>query len=195
MNPIIIPNFSRRSEFIQMLNERGAKLGVEVGTDHGKYAQQLLEGIPGLKLYCIDPWIAYTEGAEHHSQEEVDKIYKEAKDRLLERTSNGDLQRYSCSIIRDTSMQALQDFSDNSLDFVFIDGNHSYDYVLEDITEWTKKVKPGGIVSGHDYKVDPENNYGVIEAIQKYVKDNHIAPWFVFQKRGLVDCFMFIKQP
>src|SRR6266496_4362330 len=152
MQPILIPNFSRRNEFIQMLREREAKLGVEVGTDHGVYAKQLCEGIPELFLYCIDPWTAYIEGNE------------------------------------------VKYFNDNSLDFVFIDGNHSYDYVLEDITEWTKKVKPGGIIAGHDYKLDAINKYGVIEAVNKYVKDNHIAPWFIMQKRGFVDCWCFFKQ-
>lgn len=188
MSPIIIPNFSRRKEFIQMLKERGAKFGIEVGTDRGQYAQQLLAGIPTLRLYCVDPWVAYTEGNNVHSQEEVDQIFAEAQERLA------GYDRERCEIFRGTSMDALRYMPDNFLDFAFIDGNHSYKNVLEDITEWTKKVKPGGIVCGHDYKVDPVNNYGVIEAVQKYVEDNHISPLFILQKRGLVDCFMFFKQ-
>lgn len=185
MNPIIIPNFSRRKEFIQMLAERGAKYGAEIGTDHGKYAQQLLAGIPGLNLICVDPWTAYTEGDQVHTQEEMDQIYREAQERV---------KGFECWFYRETSMKAVTDIKDNSLDFVFIDGNHEFSFVYEDIVEWTKKVKPGGIVAGHDYKVDPVNKYGVIEAVQKYIKENNISPWFVFQKRGLVDCWMFIKQ-
>ena len=168
-----------------MLNERGAKLGYEIGTDHGKYAQQLCEGIPGLNLFCVDPYLPYIEGEENHTQEEVNQIYQEAKTRL---------ESYSVHILRQTSMQAAKGIISNQLDFVFIDGNHEYSYVLEDITERTKKVKPGGIVAGHDYKEDPVRKYGVIEAVKKYTKDNHIAPWFILQKRGLVDCWMFIKQ-
>lgn len=185
MNPITINHFGRRKEFIQMLKERGAKIGAEIGTDHGQYAQQLCDGIPGLTLYCIDPWVAYTEGDEIHSQEEVDKIKAEA----IERLGN-----HEAVILPTTSMEAVSNFSNDILDFVFIDGNHDYEHVLEDITEWTKKVKPGGIVAGHDYKVDPVNNYGVIEAIQQYTKDNHIAPWFILHAGGtFVDCWMFIK--
>lgn len=185
MKPIIIPNFSRRNEFIQILRERGAKFGVEVGTDRGVYARQLCEGIPSLRLICIDPWKAYTEGKDIKTQEDVDKIYQEAKSKL---------KNYNAELTRRTSREAVDHFADDSLDFVFIDGNHDYEHVLEDITEWTKKVKPGGIVAGHDYKVDLVNNYGVIEAVNKYVEDNHIAPLFILQKRGLVDCWMFIKQ-
>ena len=69
-------------------------------------------------------------------------------------------------------------------------------FVLEDIEKWSKKVKPGGIIAGHDYKVDPVNNYGVIEAVQKYTKDNNINPWFILHAGGsFVDCWMYIKQP
>ena len=187
MEPIIINHFSRRKEFIQMLAERGAKSGVEVGTDHGQYAQQLCEGIPGLHLTCVDPWVAYTEGKEVHTQEEVDQIYREAVDRL---------RPYNVDTDPRTSMQAVESIEDNSLDFVFIDGNHSYEFVKEDIREWYKKVKPGGIIAGHDYKIDPENDYGVIEAVGEYVKENNISPLFEFRGGGrLVPCWMFFKQP
>lgn len=185
MNPIIINHFSRRKEFIQMLKERGAKVGAEIGTDHGKYAQQLCEGIPGLMLFCIDPYVAYTEGTEVHNQEEVDQIFNAAHVRL---------EPYECIFRKVTSMEAAKDALDNNLDFVFIDGNHEFEHCYEDIVEWTKKVKPGGIIAGHDYKVDPTRKYGVIEAVQKYTKENNISPWFILHAGGkLVDCWMFIK--
>lgn len=187
MNPIIIDNFSRRKEFIQMLAERGAKYGAEIGTDHGQYAQQLCKGIPGLKLYCIDPWTPYTEGDEVHDEANVEEIYQQAKSRLAP---------YNCQIIRDTSMNAVKNCADNSFDFVFVDGNHEYKYVKEDITEWYKKVKPGGIIAGHDYKEDPTRSYGVIQAVKEFTQENHISPWFVFKGGGrLVPCWMIIKQP
>lgn len=186
MNPIVINHFSRRRELIEMLKERGIKKGAEIGVDHGKYAEQLLRGIPGLQLLCIDPWLPYTEGTEVHDQENISAIYHEAHERLTPLNAN---------VLRATSMEAVQYIDNNSLDFIFIDGNHSYSYVLEDITEWYKKLKPGGIMVGHDYKEDKVNDYGVIEAVQKYTTDNHITPWFVLHAGGsLVDCWMFIKQ-
>jgi len=185
LNPITLNHFGRRTAFIQMLKDRGAKIGVEIGTDRGKYAQELCEGIPGLILYCVDPWIPYKEGNQVHDQAEVDKIYEKAKGRLV---------KYNCRILKKTSIEAVDIFQDGMLDFVFIDGNHEYNHVLEDITQWTKKVKPGGIVAGHDYTENKECNYGVIEAVNKYTEDNHINPWFILHGGGqLTDCWMFIR--
>lgn len=53
-----------------------------------------------------------------------------------------------------TSVDAAKLFDDKSLDFVFIDANHKYDYVSADIAAWFPKVKSGGIISGHDYNAD-----------------------------------------
>ncbi len=183
---LTIDHFSRRKELIQMLKERGVKRGVEVGTDHGQYAEQICKAIPDLKLTCVDPWVPYTEGAEVHDQPEMDKIYKEAQDRLT---------KYDTRFMKMTSMEAVKSIPDNWLDFVFIDGNHDTYHVFEDITEWTKKVKPGGIVCGHDYKEDQGRNYGVIEAVDRYVEDNNVSPLFVLKGGGnFSPCWLFFKQ-
>lgn len=185
MKPITIDNFGRRTALIQLFNDLEFKIGVEIGTDHGDFARNLIAGIPDLKLTCIDPWVAYTEGEDVKSQQDVDEIYEYAKRKLAP---------YDCRIIRETSMEAIKYFVPNSVDFVFIDGNHEYDYVLEDITAWEKIVKSGGIICGHDYKEDPVNKYGVIGAVRKYTTDNKIWPWFVLHAGGrLVDCWMWRK--
>jgi hypothetical protein len=54
-------------------------------------------------------------------------------------------------IVKKFSMDALEDFEDESLDFVYIDANHEWPYVTNDIYYWSQKVRSGGIVSGHDY--------------------------------------------
>src|SRR3990167_9603367 len=87
-----------------------------------------------------------------------------------------------CTILRETSMGALKYFADDSLDFVFVDGNHEYEEVYKDITEWTKKVKKGGIMVGHDYIKDDFRKYGIIEAVNQYVEENNIAPLYILEK-------------
>lgn len=63
------------------------------------------------------------------------------------------LKGYDYTIINKLSMDALNDFEDNSLDFVYIDGNHTLPYIAADIFGWERKVRKGGIISGHDYAV------------------------------------------
>ena len=100
-------------------------------------------------MYAIDPWIGYEgSGRTEQKQEEQDKSFEIAKETLAP---------YDCTIIRKTSMDALEDFKDGELDFVYLDGDHRFRQVAEDIVEWEKKVRKGGVVSGHDYwNTNPE---------------------------------------
>ena len=98
-------------------------------------------------------------------------------------------------------MEAVKQFKDGSLDFVYIDGNHTFEYVINDIAEWSKKVRKGGIISGHDYWNSSEgfgNNHlnldlfiknltpqekieicQVKDAVDMWTYTNKIKMWFV----------------
>ena len=116
-------------------------IGVEIGTHKGQYSEVLCSANPKLKLYCIDPWGEYLN-MPHVMQNKQDELYQEAVTRL---------EPYNVEILRKKSMEALKDFVDRSLDFVYIDANHDFPFVYEDITEWAKKVKSGGIIACHDF--------------------------------------------
>ena len=84
-------------------------------------------------------------------------------------------------------------FNDGYLDFVFIDSNHDYKYVKEDIKEWSKKVRKGGIVSGHEYVNGFHGiTYGVKQAVNEWVKKNKISPLFILKKDGC-PTWMYVK--
>lgn len=176
---------SRRTGLLDLFKEKGFKIGVEVGTDRAGYAKNILERMPGVELYTIDPYLPYNEGDEVKDTLKMIEIENEARS-VLSKFPNS-------TLIVDTSMNVVKAFHDNSLDFVFIDGNHEYEYVYEDIVEWTKKLKPGGIIAGHDYKEDADKKYGVIEAVNRYVEENNIDPLYLLKKGGFVTCWMFIK--
>jgi len=76
------------------------------------------------------------------------------------------LAPYKTTIVRKLSTDAAMDFGDESLDFVYIDADHSYNAVKEDIAAWAPKVRRGGIVAGHDYYYTRAGNIGVIAAVQ-----------------------------
>src|SRR4029078_12029070 len=115
--------------------------GAEIGVDKGAFSQEFCEA--GLTLHAIDPWKYDDDYQDSRSQERLDFLYGHTK-RILAPYPD-------CTIIRKTSMEAVKDFKDESLDFVYIDGNHQLRYVIEDLVEWSKKIRSGGIISGHDY--------------------------------------------
>ena len=73
--------------------------------------------------------------------------------------------------MRKSCIDALIDFEDESLDMIFIDANHSFDRVKEDIENWSKKVRKGGIVSGHDY--NHPNFPGVTVVVNDWTQKNN----------------------
>src|SRR3990167_7957487 len=140
--PIEIPNVSRL-DIVRWIRELDFKVGAEIGVAQGEFSKLIVVGNEQVKLYGVDPWEPYRGYKDYIKPESFDNLYAEAKSRLQY------FKRFE--FVRKYSMDAVKDFEDNSLDFVYIDANHEYEYVKQDITEWAKKVKSGGIVSGHDY--------------------------------------------
>jgi len=78
------------------------------------------------------------------------------------------------TILRKDSVEAAGDVEDGSLDFVFIDADHSYEGALADIRAWVPKVREGGIVCGHDFDVPEYPMWGVRRAMKDYGMDRAI---------------------
>lgn len=170
--PIEIPN-ANRDDLAKLFSELGFKIGAEVGVERGVYSERICQSNPGVKLYCVDSWKIYDECPEYHDQDLLDKYYNEAKDRLAP---------YNCIFVKKSSLDAVKNLAPGSLDFVYIDANHKFDYTMNDIIEWSKIIKPGGILSGHDYvprSMYHKTSYGVIEATNAYAAAHQIRPWFV----------------
>lgn len=154
-----------RNHLAELLSELEFNKGAEIGVRRGRFSMLLCKNNPKLELYCVDPWDAYDR---RYNVERQNRIYAEAVKNLTP---------YNAKIIRKTSMDALEDFKDESLDFVFIDGNHEFDYVCPDIIFWSQKVKRCGIVMVHDYY-----NFGwsgIVQAVDAYTRCHHIDPWYV----------------
>ena len=149
-----------RIELARYFAELGFKKGAEIGVLGGYYSHVLLETIPDLNLLSIDPWSKYA------------RVYPDAV-KLLSPYPNS-------TILRATSLDVVKMITDESLDFVYIDGDHHYEPSKNDIKEWTKKVRMGGIVAGDDYLVG-QKSAGVVLAIDEYAKINNLllinTPW------------------
>lgn len=182
--PIEIHDVTRES-FAEVLGELGFKVGAEIGVAQGNHARILCEAIPGLKLYCVDIWDRYKGYREYTNR--IKKYYKEAQERLAP---------YDCVFIKKFSMDAIKDFEDRSLDFVYIDGAHDFFHIAEDL-KWAKKVRYGGIVFGHDYKRrrGGEGKYivHVKSVVQAFCYEFKIDPWYHL-KVPRQDSWMFVRQ-
>lgn len=188
-SPILL-NIGRFKDVPRLFKELGFKVGAEIGVFDGSYSRYLLRYCPGLKLYAIDAWESY-EGYNDYSAKRIDQAYETAKTLLSE---------YDCVIMRGRSddKKILDQIPDESLDFVFIDGNHMYEFVVADIAAWSKKVRKGGIVYGHDFDDYTDNpkrweEMTVIPAVEGWVRAHKISPWFVTIKNSN-KCWMYVKQ-
>ena len=152
-----------RLDLAKYFNELGFKVGAEVGVFDGYFSEELCKAIPGLKLFSIDGWQIYGGYRNTSYQKMLDGAYEITKKRL---------KPYNAEVIKKFSLDAIKDFEDESLDFVYLDGNHEYEYVKQDIEAWTPKVKKGGIVSGHDYYESKSGRLGVIKAIDEYITEH-----------------------
>ena len=176
--PIFIDETGRWRGLVHLFRIADYTVGAEIGVERGVYAERLCQQLPKLKLYAIDPWAAYKGYREHVSQPKLDNFYEITKKKLAS---------YNCEIIRKFSMAAVEDFEDESLDFVYIDGNHDFKNVANDIVEWEKKVRAGGIVSGHDFRRQKRRvkyTCHVKDVVQAYTYAYGIRPWFVFRGGG-----------
>lgn len=162
------PLLPDRVELGELLNRRGL-LGcaVEVGVKRGEFSAELLGSWRGRHLISVDPWsttdpddyvdVANVEQAEH------DAFLRETTERLAPFSGRS-------TIWRQTGDEAAERIPHHSLDLVYLDARHDRESVARDLDAWTDKVRPGGVIAGHDYLdgVLPEGDFGVRSAVDEH---------------------------
>ena len=171
---------SRWGEMPVLFRALGFTKGVEVGVYRGRFTKALSMLNPELKLIGVDAWTVYKNYKDFTPDDLEEGAYEEARARTA---------GLNVSLINALSMDAVKRFPDESLDFVFIDANHDYEFVVEDIAAWSKKVRKGGIVCGHDYVEG--RGFGVIEAVNGWCHSHRIKPLFLW--RDKCPSWMYVK--
>ena len=192
--PIEIPEIGRYG-LAELFRELNFKVGAEIGVFDGEYSEVLCKANPEAKLYSIDPWATHSDYTAFIKEDTFKNAYAKAQERL---------SKYNCEMIKKLSLDAVKDFADESLDYVFIDGDHSFQACTNDIVEWSKKVKMGGIISGHDYiKHRPRSIIHVYEVVNGYTQAYRIHPWFLLAAKAVINgvvkpeerTFLWVKAP
>jgi predicted O-methyltransferase YrrM len=138
----------------------GARV-VEVGSWKGRSTVVLADGlrdVEGARLFAVDTFAGDAEIAADYGRVEG----REIEDEFRRNTAGIDF----LEVVVADSREGAGHFEDESIDWVFIDADHSYPSVRADIAAWAPKVRPGGLLSGHDY-----GRSGVTDAVRRVFAD------------------------
>lgn len=174
ISPVRIRSLDRK-RLVRLFGEHGLNRGAEIGVDRGRFSEYMLKYNPEMSLVLVDPWRWKLRG-ESRYQSTVRRMEPFAE---------------RATIIRADSFDAVHDVPDESLDFVYIDGDHTFDYVMTDIIWWSKKVRMGGVVAGHDYYRFRRG--GVVPAVDIYTQQHQIDKWFLTDER--TPSWFWVREP
>lgn len=167
-----------RAEGLLRLLETKNPVGVEVGVREAYYARNLLSCCNGLHLYCVDVWGDFTENQFSRYKASGDNIQNASPIKGMRQLSEAAarLENFAgrVNIIQLSSQRASKLFSEE-LDFVYLDADHTYEGVVEDIKHWWPCIKRGGLLSGHDYGYNRiDTDFGVKEAVDEFANNNKL---------------------
>jgi SAM-dependent methyltransferase len=129
---------------------------VELGVANGDFSRQIITHLQPSFLALVDLW-----DSDRYSE----KMYQAVSEHFKNEPC------CDVKIYRTSSIDACQQFEDGSLDFVYIDTTHSYSTTKSELQLYSKKLKPGGILAGHDFSQgnwSKRSRYGVIEAVYDF---------------------------
>lgn len=148
-------------------------IGAEIGVHLGDFSQQIIDYLSPQELHLIDPWErqslpVYSKSwyGGSVSQVEMDSRYQSVLNRFAD-----NIQTSQVIIHRNYSSNVLLTFPDNYFDWIYIDGNHLYEYVKIDLELSLRKVKTGGYIAGDDYRRGAWWQGGVKRAVDEF-RDN-----------------------
>jgi len=162
-------------------------IGAEIGVHTGDLSAALLASIAPTELHLIDPWLheqsaAYKKavygGKAHGGQAEMDARYQAVCARFA-----AAIQAGRVIIHRECSAPALGRCPDAHFDWVYIDGNHLYEFVKQDLALAFQKTKPGGLICGDDYTAGGWWRGGVKKAVDEFVRDHPLQSCRIIQNQ------------
>ena len=154
-------------------------VGAEIGVHLGDFSEEILAAVQPRTLHLIDPWEFQASptyarslyGGEHgRGATEMDQRHNAVLKRFAGQIANGTVK-----VHRAYSNAALEDFNDGHFDWVYIDGNHLYEFVKQDLELSFRKVRPGGYITGDDYGDGGWWKGGVKKAVDEFITTHAVT--------------------
>lgn len=147
----------------------------EIGVQDGSNARQIWELAKPRELHLIDPWV---NQEVPHWQVKTSEMHW-ASMRRTQQSFADEIGIGSVVLHQGYSSRVLAAFREAYFDWVYLDGDHRYDAIHTDLELCSIRVKPDGIIAGHDY-VRPEDSawardgeYGVVKAVEEFCREHN----------------------
>jgi len=165
-----------REQLLSLLPTNGVV--AELGVDHGDFSQKILDINQPAKLHLVDVW-----KSKRYPEELFHKVHKKFE---------VEIKTGKVEINRGLSTEVVKDFPDRYFDWIYIDTAHSYSVSKSELETYLPKMKPGGIIAGHDFtvgEIDVPWKYGVIEAVYEFCGKHRWEIVYLTMERGISPSF------
>lgn len=149
-----------RAELLTVLPKGGTV--AEIGVLRGGFSRHIRRVVKPEKLHLIDPWGRDEEPNPQYSSALMHEAYEKV------RTSfRADIDAGRVTLHRDFSTRIAPTFPDHHFDWIYLDGRHDYESVRDDLLAFKDKVKPDGLIVGHDFSTY-KRKFGVVPAVREF---------------------------
>ena len=167
----------RRNRLLERMPKGG--VCVEIGVWTGDFSARILEVTEPRLLHLVDPWRyeaseayagAWYAGGRAKNQADMDDVHAGVIERFAKEIGDGRI-----AVHRAPSVDAAARFDDGSLDWIYVDGNHFYEFVKLDLAVWGPKIRSGGFMAGDDYGSGGWWKGGVKQAVDEFCAGNGVG--------------------
>ena len=165
---------AKRDALLELLPKES--VGAEVGVFAGDFSERILAIVRPRKLHLIDPWTLMTDehrkdgrpvSADYADPNRFEQRWEQVRARIVAEIASGQVELH-----RALSTDAARDFSAPYFDWVYVDANHQYDFVMRDLDAYLPLIKPGGFLAGDDFGRHRMGDNGVERAVREFLARN-----------------------
>lgn len=159
-----------RARFLQKMPKGG--VAIEIGVWRGEFSRKILDALEPKKLCLIDPWKNFDDhDNKAFSGREEDEKMDEICASVMQ-MYDAEIKAKQVIVMREMSGDALKKFKNNTINFAYVDGDHSYEGVRADLEALMPKMISGGIMAFDDYHRRGWWGDGVLRAIHEFIGDH-----------------------